>query len=496
MIVRHPHYAGMPGAVVNEKIVWQCSSGKATSFYEYYLGRVDWWTKCADKLGLSGVGKQNDRWTTAARMIHPTGVRACLVCGESKQIGYYYANQALVNWLQKNLGVMIAKADPIDSILMKIEAAGKLKAFRKAFDENHAERENELARYGLTPAMFKATQARPSRWLSPGFMGNPPYRLDGIHDYCTTCRKGNDPGRSDSNMQSYFSDRRAYERWSEGKWSLADSLYSKAGPGKCDFCGKDVTKVSPDHLGPLACGFKHVPIFQPLCSGCQSSKNRRMRKSDVDALIAYEKKSGESSASWYVDALWQKNKLRVKNDDDAAELSAALRAMQDLFFRALFMIWQSGHPHYLATLLRPDEVLSEATFVGLNPADFSYERIEVSRKDTLLRRNKRMRVVRVSFEALADYNRKPREKRKLRPDFFAESFPLLKELQDMLAKEPPSVADMTWIRAVSQGLATKDEQTDAIEKLLPGMAERSPWEQDLHAKLVNLMSVAGNRLIV
>src|SRR5690606_37731233 len=98
---------------------------------------------------------------------------------------------------------------------------------------------------------------------------------------CLGCRSKKDPGRSKENMRSYSHDRRAFEWWAQGDWMVADALYTSAGPGKCDICGKLVDRVSPDHPGPLACGFKHMPVFIPTCQRCNSAKNRRMRASDV-----------------------------------------------------------------------------------------------------------------------------------------------------------------------------------------------------------------------
>ena len=69
---------------------------------------------------------------------------------------------------------------------------------------------------------------------------------------------------------SYNHDRRSFEWWAEGNWALADALYNKAGPGYCHYpgCNKKLDRVSPDHVGPLACGFKQLP---PICSNVRHS---------------------------------------------------------------------------------------------------------------------------------------------------------------------------------------------------------------------------------
>lgn len=124
-------------------------------------------------------------------------------------------------------------------------------------------------------------------------MGDCPHRLDGIHDYCLRCRKKNDPGKSDENMRTYNHDRRAFMWWAEGDWKIADALYNSAGPGTCVNCGKTVKKISPDHVGPLACGFQQNSFFEPLCDRCNSAKNRRFtsNKMSIVFLITFSKKA-------------------------------------------------------------------------------------------------------------------------------------------------------------------------------------------------------------
>ena len=83
-IADSPVYNGMPAKRSDSgKVNWQCSSGKGTSFYKHYPDRLAWWVRRADELGLKGSGSSDDRLTIAARMIHPTRKKVCLVCGKS-----------------------------------------------------------------------------------------------------------------------------------------------------------------------------------------------------------------------------------------------------------------------------------------------------------------------------------------------------------------------------------------------------------------------------
>jgi Alw26I/Eco31I/Esp3I family type II restriction endonuclease len=499
-IVNHPNYASMPGARYEDgRIRWQCSSGKTTSFYEFYQGRVDWWTDKANKLGLPGHGKQNGRWTTAARLIHPTGVRRCLICGEERQIGYFYVNSNFEKWLNRTFPQLeVEKLDSIAVVLEVAQEAGVSSELSKEIESQHPERSEFFKRFGMSIQAFKESQHLPSPWLTPGYMGDPPHRFDGLHDYCNLgCRKTKDPGRSDSNLASYFSDRRAYEWWSEGEWALADSLYRIAGPGICRFCGNSVAKVSPDHIGPLACGFKHLPLFQPLCSADQSSKNRRMRKSDVDILRDYEIRNADSVASWQVRALWDANKELVQSDDDAEELSAALRSMQDEFFRFLGIVVDAGFIHYLATLLNPDVVMYDAVFIAPDPATFNYESVTKRFVDTSYRRNKRYRIVRIAFESLYGYLSKGRDQRSLRPDFHEFSKIERRLIKDYLATAHPTQLDAEWKAAVTpQKNVSRDEMQRRIEKLMPGIKVRSSWEEQLDRQLRQFLSKIGSRRVL
>ena len=57
-----------------------------------FEGRFKWWVNKADELGIPGTGNSNDRLTIAARIIHPTKKKVCLVCGKEHYVGYMYMN--------------------------------------------------------------------------------------------------------------------------------------------------------------------------------------------------------------------------------------------------------------------------------------------------------------------------------------------------------------------------------------------------------------------
>ena len=176
------------------------------------------------------------------------------------------------------------KALPIyEAVTLLIQEIG-LDASRKEVLASFPEKfpDIEIFDAGNYEEFFSKSQHIRSTKLSPGYMGDCPHRLDGLHDYCTFCRKRNDPGRSDENMRTYNHDRRAFMWWAEGDWKIADTLYNSATAGVCVNCGKKIKKISPDHVGPLACGFQQNAFFEPLCGKCNSAKNRRFTFDNVD----------------------------------------------------------------------------------------------------------------------------------------------------------------------------------------------------------------------
>jgi len=117
--VDHSAYATMPGARDDSgRIRWQVSSGKTTSFYQLYVARERWWSLKADALGLPGKGREQERFSLAARMIHPTGLRPCRLCGEDWRVGYFYLNALLAKrFVALGRGAMFEKMESISSAL-------------------------------------------------------------------------------------------------------------------------------------------------------------------------------------------------------------------------------------------------------------------------------------------------------------------------------------------------------------------------------------------
>lgn len=409
-IVKHPNYSGMPNAIgADGRIHWQVSSGRSTSFYEFYEARRQWWIRKADSIGLPGRDDEQGRFTIAARKIHPTGYRPCRLCGESRNVGYFYLSHLGERAFRAIApDSAIRKLMPISDALLSMSQE-QLREVSTLFPD----RQEFFQLWGVSSLAFEKSNHLRSRLLSPGYMGNPPDRLDGFHDYCSvSCRARKDPGRSEANMRSYVKDRRAFEYWADGDWNMAQDLYNRAGPGVCHVCGISLERVSPDHVGPLACGFAQVPMFEPLCGPHNSSKQRRLTPNDVRLLNEFERSSNMSVMSWYSRSFWDSQKDRTMSRADATSLSNRLRSRQDVYLRCLEILRLNGHYAFLRSLLRPEYALFSHEFLSLDPATFEFEGVESTREDTALRQSLARRSVRIALQSLADYFEKPPGRRR------------------------------------------------------------------------------------
>jgi Alw26I/Eco31I/Esp3I family type II restriction endonuclease len=465
-IVKHPSYRGMPAAVVNGKVNWQVSSGKSTSFYRSYQERLRWWVNQADTLGVPGTGKQDDRLTIAARMIHPTGIRPCLVCGTDRDVGYYYVNRTLA----KRLSILPGGLENsygmgIGGILPSLERQLGRRELVALLHRLFPERVHFLDQYGPTEEAFRRSRHIHSSFLTPGFMGDPPHRLDGLHDYCFECRQTKDPGRSKLNLAKYFRDRRAFEYWDEGDWFTADTLYASAGPGTCAVCRSPLKRVSPDHVGPLSCGFKQIPLFVPTCRTHNSTKNRRMSLADVRALIDWEARYSDSSASFQVRPYWDAWKGRVTSDDQAEDLSNCLRAIEDVYLHVLGDLLARGRARFLATLLSPQFAYFDVTFEGLDTSNFHFSKIRRVPVRSAQRSHLAARLVRVSFDSLLSYASRGGVTR------FA--LPVASLRKDLLARVGPvsdsctsPQRDLPWAEAAAPSCSNDQREAKITELLL------------------------------
>ena len=358
-IISNPAYAGMPDLYkADGGIQWEAPSNRGAGQFQFtHDKRLAWWKKKAEEVGIS---TSEDKWISkVAKLIHPTKLKPCKCCGKVMDIRYCYLGRLLINRILKL---------PYVTDELEIDYRTNILDFVVDFESLYGEEYlNDLARLLKCKAVpnvpaFNDVEsfiewlntvyipAEPSL-LSPGAMSNAPDRLDGFHTYNRCCRSTADKGRSKSNLASYSTDRRAFEYWVDGNWveaNMAMGLFRSNAEVRripCmndDGCDDHPLPCAADHIGPISLGFSHRPVFQPLCTPCNSAKNNRMYFSDVEKLIEAEL-DGEDVASWYCAPVWNRLKHRVETPDDAIKLSRVLRDNRHNAMMLLERLMLDGH---------------------------------------------------------------------------------------------------------------------------------------------------------
>ena len=447
------------------------------------------WNGGKIKLTHPGKGSENERFTIAARMINPTGYRACMLCGDEWNVGYFYLNDRLYKKLLKLCpSGDFFKWQPIDSAIHELKKYKSEQEISDLMNTLFPERSEFFAKYGITKKAFeKSNYVNSKAWLTPGYMGNPDSRLDGFHDYHFECRKNKDPGRFDANMKSYNHDRRSFEYWAQGNWMLADTLYNSAGQGICLDCpdGSPEIKISPDHIGPVSCGFKHLAFYKPLCATHNSAKNRRFTKFDVELLVKYEKSNNTSVASFQIEKHWDTYKNKVTNDDHTKQLSNSLRSLQDAYFRVLHTLWENGHQRFICTLLSPKHAFDVVKLEGVDPSKLTFENAVITKKITPNRRSLFVRSIRIALASLCEYVSKEVVSRKLMRNDFEDNSKLIEKLIIDMSEQEYSPLDQLWASKIPSNSAN-----ESLDEVIAELTESEdvPVQESDNAKFELLKS--------
>lgn len=415
-IVEHPTYAGMPDVYMdNGDIQWEAPSNRKSGKHkDTHHKRRDWWREKAVKVGIA---PDTLHWISrTAKSIHPTKKKPCKNCGRVLDIRYAYPSATLLGRIKKldfiDESFPVDPLEHITSFVTRLveqfgnQAFESLPSLLKTSTVKVPVLPNELQKW-LLWIEEKYMPQEPST-LSPGAMSNAPDRLDGFHSFNLCCRSKTDPGRSKENLQSYTTDRRVFEYWVEGDWVAADRLMGLVRSDK-DLKAESCVNGHPgpcaaDHIGPISLGFVHRPEFQLLCRMCNSAKNNRMSVSDVRHLIAAEKR-GEQVASWYCQALWNKRKDSVKDEETALRLSKLLRDNRHTLMRVLERIAGAGHYAFLATFLGLECAKYDVEFVNLRAVKHitRFDKMVHTERTTKYAGEQQARRLRVAFDALKDY---------------------------------------------------------------------------------------------
>lgn len=411
LIERDP-YATMPCTTDEAgKVDWTIPSNRkpGSKNWDGNARRRSWWEMQARSLGIP----LSEKWISrAAKLLHPWGWKPCQTCGRWMRLSYAYPRAPTVARLNSHLEPedQLAWSDFLDlyEIAEHVENVLGLPGARAALGEVFPEAATVLQRAATLADMWDALErlvVRPeSRMLSPGAMSNAPDRLDGFHTYNLCCRSKEDRGRSLDNLKTYGVDRRAFEHWSEGDWEAANLLMSRTAVARCTRCGER-RRLTADHVGPISLGFRHTAHFDAVCAPCNSAKNNRMSKRDIDRLLELES-MGEPVVSWQALPLWDRAKGRVRDDAGALRLSKLMNVNQHEFLRLLVKVRAQGASDALVQFLSPAYAEQKVTFEGLDRETLEYDKIVRRPRQRTYALQKAARLVRIAFEALDEYAQK------------------------------------------------------------------------------------------
>lgn len=411
MMVNHPNYQGLYFERDKEGRVKWVVTGKS----EKGQLRQTWWDNQCRKLHIP---IEKGCYAIAARKIHPTKTKVCQCCGKALSILYEYPDKNLLKKINAHFGLTLNQTDfTIKDIIgencrSKADASFWNDVFSLNLTQSELDGTTDALRQKIIDLVYKEFVDKCQGPLSPGAMSNCPDRFDGFHSDGLCCREKTDKGRHTDNMKTYTQDRRAYEEWADGDFNLANRLMGEFKKGGktyiCPKCGKR-RKMTADHIGPISLGFCHSTNFAPLCQSCNSSKNNRFTKFDVDKLIALEK-SGKTVISWHSKVIWDALKHKVKNDADAKKLSVVMVQCHQNVLKLFSKIHAATGTEYLERFLHPEFAFYDYRFDDFDP--FHLERLNIIKKelDSANKRKNAERYKRVAFESLEEFDVKGNRK--------------------------------------------------------------------------------------
>ncbi len=411
-IASHPNYKGLffeRGSDGNVKWVVAGKSDKGQL-------RQKWWDEQCRK---HNIPIQKGCYAVIARLIHPTKRKVCQCCGKELSILYEYPNKSLLQKINLYFKTDIAQADyTLKEIVTTLcRNSQDLRYIAKLFNAEHVlffSTDSFATQQGkLVDFIYKNFVDKCTGPLSPGAMSNSPDRFDGYHSDGLCCREKTDKGRHSDNMKTYNQDRRAYEEWADGNYNLANRLMGEFHKGsklyRCPKCGR-MEVMSADHIGPISLGFCHSQYnFTGLCSACNSSKNNRFTKEDVERLIALEKK-GIQVISWHSKYIWDELKLQVRNDIDAKKLSSVMVKCHQNVLKLFSIIYQRCGREYLLRFLHPEYSMYDYRFENFDPLDLTKLVVREAPLDSVNKRKNSERYVRIAFETLESFDEKDNRK--------------------------------------------------------------------------------------
>lgn len=411
-MVKHPNYKGLFYERSEDGRVKWVVTGKSDNGQK----RQAWWDKQCRKMGIP---IEKGCYSKAARLVHPTKIKVCQCCGKELSIMYEYPDKRLLKKINDFFGLSLAQTDYTIKEIIRNHCKSEKSAmfWIDVFNLNISQRfidNNTTAdiRQKIIDKVYKEFVTKESSPLSPGVMSNCPDRFDGFHSDGLCCRERSDKGRHSDNMKTYTQDRRAYEEWADGNFNLANRLMGEFAKGEktyiCPKCGKR-RKMTADHIGPISLGFCHSTNFAPLCKSCNSAKNNRFAKSDVDILIALEK-DGHQVISWHSKPIWDALKNKVRSDSDAKKFSIVMLNCHQNILKLFTKIYIATGQEYLKRFLHPEFVFYDYRFENFHPLRLDELVIKCKELDSANKRKNAERYIRVAFESLEEFNEKSNRK--------------------------------------------------------------------------------------
>ncbi len=407
MMVSHKNYQGLYYDRNNEGHVNWVTTGKS----EKGKKRQSWWDK---KCKEYNIPIQNGCYAKVARLIHPTGKHVCQCCGKEQSIFYEYPSKNTAKKLNEILGTNISPNSDKERVkytikeIIEKKCDSMIKARKLA---NFFGVPTPSSTEELISLIYKHLVESESKFFSPGVMSNSPDRFDGFHSYGLCCRSSKDTGRYPNNMHTYTQDRRAYEDWSDGNYNLANRLmgeFRKQPPMQCPMCG-NIAKMTADHIGPISLGFCHSTHFTPMCSSCNSSKNNRFTKKDVDELVALENK-GEQVVSWHSKYIWNQLKSTISSDAEAQKASSIMAKCRQNILIILAIIHKKNGREFLMRYLHPEYSMVDYRFENFDLCHLDRMVVQEKPMDSKNKRKNKERYIRIAFDSLDEFLSKKNRK--------------------------------------------------------------------------------------
>lgn len=415
-IIHHPVYKGLP---IKQKKdgSYQFVTAKGS---EIGQGRLKWIEEKARELGYP---IQDGVYAKVMREIHPTKYTTCQICGRSLSIYYYYPNKNAIADIEKVFGKKYSIVDHISDIWDDLcdEGHSDIELGKYFFKKcNINENAENFSKDEIIEKLEYACRVDGKALLGPGAMSNAPDRFDGFHSYNRCCRKKEDRGRWDSNMDTYNQDRRAYERWSDGNIHAANKFMRH----------KVFKGTSADHIGPISLGFVHDPRYlQPMQGNRNSSKRDRLSLEDLDKIVEVEKRTGIYPASWYVKKVWEHVKANYKAHPEKIETDYrdAMKQNMTNFMHLLYIIisntGETGKDLLADFFLAPNYQYFEYDYEFNNLGEIVNQ---TPRHRTERSKNDMERYKRIAMDAVIEYVEK--DNRNLKPTISTQNLSLVKDI--------------------------------------------------------------------